>query len=165
MSPMPPVRFASLESPIGRLWLTGTDAGLRTIQRGEHPDLEGTPDPDALAGAVTQVEAYFDGRLRAFSIGLDLSGKPPFDVDVWHAAMGIPYGATVSYGELAAAAGSPRAARAVGGAMRRCALFPVVPCHRVIHADGSIRGWGGDLDVKRWLLNLERGMLVGPPGG
>jgi methylated-DNA-[protein]-cysteine S-methyltransferase len=79
----------------------------------------------------------------------------PFHVAVYRAAMAIPYGATAAYGDVAAEVGSPRAARAVGRAMAVCPLFPVVPCHRVIHADGSIGGWGPDLWVKRWLLRHE----------
>ena len=85
-----------------------------------------------------------------------LAGWPAFDAAVYAAATAIPYGETASYGEVAAAAGSPRAARAAGGAMSRCPVFPVVPCHRVIHADGSIGGWGSELWLKRWFLDHER---------
>ena len=113
-----------------------------------------------MAPAIAELEAYFAGRLRDFSLPLDLRGAGAFDAAVWTAARQIPYGETASYGELAAMAGHPGAARAAGGSMSRCPLFPVVPCHRVIHADGSIRGWGGDLWIKRWLLDLER-----EPGG
>jgi methylated-DNA-[protein]-cysteine S-methyltransferase len=115
-----------------------------------------TLDPPAAAHVIAELEAYFAGRLRTFSIPLDLRGAGAFDAAVWTAARQIPYGETVSYGELAAMAGYPRTARAAGGSMARCPLFPVVPCHRVIHADGSIRGWGGDLWIKRFLLDLER---------
>ena len=101
--------------------------------------------------------AYFDGAPRTFAPALDLRGAGPFDAAVWTAARQIPYGETVSYGELAAMAGYPRAARAAGNAMARCPFSPVVPCHRVIHADGSIGGWGADTWVKRWLLDHERG--------
>ncbi len=110
-----------------------------------------------MAPAIAELETYFAGRLRAFSLPLDLRDAGAFDAAVWTAAGQIPYGETVSYGELAAMSGYPRAARAVGGSMSRCPLFPVVPCHRVIHADGSIRGWGSDPWIKRWLLDLEQG--------
>jgi methylated-DNA-[protein]-cysteine S-methyltransferase len=110
-----------------------------------------------VAPAIAELKAYFAGRLRDFSLSLDLRGAGAFDAAVWAAARRIRYGETVSYGELAVMAGHPLAARAVGGSMSRCPLAPVVPCHRVIHADGSIRGWGSDLWIKRRLLDLERG--------
>jgi methylated-DNA-[protein]-cysteine S-methyltransferase len=148
-------RIAVLETPIGRLWLEATSVGLRSITRAEQPDLAGRLDPDALAEPLEQLDEYFSGRRRAFRLALDLSGRTAFDTAVWHAAIAIPYGRTTSYRDLAAIVGSPRAARAVGGAMSRCPLTPVVPCHRVIHADGSIGGWGSDTSVKRWYLRHE----------
>jgi O-6-methylguanine DNA methyltransferase len=145
-----------------------TDTGVLAIARGDDPDLllreverrrrgaAVTLDLGPVAIVLAQLAAYFDGTLRDFNLQLDFRGAPAFDVAAWDAARGIPYGATASYGDLATAVGSPRGARAVGGAMHRCPVAPVVPCHRVIHADGSIRGWGTDLWVKRWLLNHER---------
>jgi methylated-DNA-[protein]-cysteine S-methyltransferase len=157
--------FASLETPIGRLWLSGTDAGLLLITRSDGPDplfaalaarrLEPVADSSALATPLRQLDAYFRGALRSFDVRLDLRDVATFDAAAYHAAMRILYGETASYGEVAGMAGSPRAARAVGRAMARCPLFPIVPCHRVIHADGSIQGWGPDLWVKRWLLAHE----------
>ncbi len=146
-----------METPIGRLWVAVSTHGLVSISRGDLPeDGNATLDPPAVAPAIAELEAYFAGRRRTFSMQLDLRDAGSFDAGVWQAALHIPYGETVSYGELAAMAGHPGAARAAGGSMSRCPLFPVVPCHRVIHADGSIRGWGGELWIKRWLLNLER---------
>jgi methylated-DNA-[protein]-cysteine S-methyltransferase len=109
---------------------------------------------------VEALAAYFAGRSRELDLPLDLTATRAFDADVYAAARAIPYGATVSYGELALLAGHPGAARAVGGAMARCPFSPVVPCHRVIHADGGIGGWGSETWVKRWLLELE-GAAVG----
>jgi methylated-DNA-[protein]-cysteine S-methyltransferase len=151
------ITFAPMESPIGRLWVAVSPRGLVSITRGDLPEF-GEPmiDPPAVAPAIAELAAYFEGRLRRFSLRLDLRGAGAFDAAVWTAARQIPYGETASYGELAALAGRPGAARAAGGSMSRCPLFPVVPCHRVIHADGSIRGWGGDLWIKSWLLDLER---------
>ena len=141
------------------MWAAVSPHGLVAISRGDSPDpdLDGprVMDPVAAGAAISELEAYFAGRLRTFSTPLDLRGAGPFDIAVWTAARQIPYGETVSYGELAAMAGFPRAARAVGNAMGRCPFSPVVPCHRVIHADGSIGGWGADAWIKRWLLDLE----------
>jgi len=169
---MPPIpdrtaSFAALDTPIGRLWLSGSDVGLLIITRADGPESllaeldrrrwGAVVDQDAIAAARHQLEAYFAGSLRAFSVSLDMRELAAFDAAVYRATLSVPHGETASYGEVAAMAGSPRAARAVGNAMARCPLFPVVPCHRVIHADGSIRGWGPDPWVKRWLLDHERG--------
>lgn len=159
-----PLFHAPLESPIGRLWVAVSSRGLVSVTRGQDPDpdVQGRIlDPDAVAPALAELEAYFAGHLRSFEILLDLAGARTFNAAVWRAARQIPYGETVSYGELAAMAGYPRAARAAGNAMARCPFFPVVPCHRVIYANGSIGGWGADTWVKRWLLDLERGASIG----
>jgi methylated-DNA-[protein]-cysteine S-methyltransferase len=151
------VFHAPMDSPIGRLWVAVSPRGLVSITRGDLPeDDRAMVDPPAVATAITQLEAFFAGRLRDFSLRLDLRGARAFDAAVWTATRQIPYGETVSYGELAAMAGHPGAARAAGNAMARCPLSPVVPCHRVVHADGSIGGWGRETWVKRWLLDLER---------
>jgi methylated-DNA-[protein]-cysteine S-methyltransferase len=147
---------AWLETPIGQLWVTVSSAGLVEIARGSAPPADAVLDPEATAEVIGQLEAYFAGRLGTFTIPLDLADASPFDVQVWTAARTIPHGETASYGELALMAGHPGAARAVGGSMARCPVSPVVPCHRVIHADGSLGGWGSETWVKRWLLNLER---------
>ena len=145
--------------------MAASSDGLVSISRGDSPDADGTGspplDPEALAPILEELRAFFEGRRRTFSLALDLRGAGPFDAAVWTAACRIPYGETVSYGELAAMAGYPRAARAAGNAMARCPFSPVVPCHRVIHADGSIGGWGADTWVKRWLLELEGGAGIG----
>jgi methylated-DNA-[protein]-cysteine S-methyltransferase len=154
-----------MDCPIGRLWVAVSPRGLISISRGEvpDPDPDGPPalDPDAAAPAIAELVSYFAGGLRSFSIPLDLRRAGAFDSAVWQAARRIPYGETASYGELAAMAGYSGAARAAGGSMARCPFSPVVPCHRVIHADGSIGGWGSDLWIKRWLLDLERSGPVG----
>jgi methylated-DNA-[protein]-cysteine S-methyltransferase len=155
-----PISHAPVESPVGRLWVAVSPRGLVSVTRGEDPDPDTGGrilDPDAVAPALAELEAYFAGDLQTFTIPLDLGGAGRFDAAAWTAARQVPYGETVSYGELAAMAGHPGAARAAGNAMARCPLSPVVPCHRVIHADGSIGGWGADTWVKRWLLDLEQG--------
>jgi methylated-DNA-[protein]-cysteine S-methyltransferase len=166
--PVPPViTYAPLDGPMGRLWLAASCAGLLAVVHADGADAlfreiarrrpsETRLDPDALAEPMRQLQSYLAGVRRRFDLPLDLGDVSPFDAAVYRAAIEIRYGETASYGELAARVGSPRAARAVGGAMSRCLLSPVVPCHRVIYADGSIRGWGPDPGVKRWLHDLER---------
>jgi methylated-DNA-[protein]-cysteine S-methyltransferase len=161
----PPISLAPLDTPIGRLWVSASTFGLVSISRGNDPEGEAAGwqvvDPEALAAILGELRAYFEGRSRGFATPLDLRTAGPFDAAVWEAARTIPYGETVSYGELAAMAGHPRAARGAGNAMARCPFSPVVPCHRVIHADGSVGGWGSDTWVKRWLLDHERGAGIG----
>jgi len=166
------VGYALVETPIGRHWVAGTGVGVLAIARGDDPDLLlrevarrrrgaiASLDPGPVANAVGQLAAYFAGNLREFDLALDLRTAPAFDVAVWGVAQLVPYGATASYGDLANAIGAPRSARAVGGAMHRCPVAPVVPCHRIIHADGAIDGWGADLWVKRWLLDHEQATVA-----
>lgn len=146
---------APLDTPIGRLWAVVSPAGLVAISRGELPPADAALDERACASVLRELEAYVAGTARSFAVELNLDGVTAFDAAVWRAARAIPYGTTVSYGELAMMAGHPGAARAVGGAMARCPFAPVVPCHRVIHADGGIGGWGSETWIKRWLLDLE----------
>jgi methylated-DNA-[protein]-cysteine S-methyltransferase len=157
----PHLHCSPLETPIGDLWICVTDRGLYEISRHAPAESGGVPDARTVARVADQLLDYFTGTSDAFDVELDLSGVGPFDLTVWQAARAIPYGETVSYGELALMAGYPRAARAAGGSMARCRLFPIVPCHRVVHADGSIGGWGGEEWVKRWLIELERGHRQG----
>lgn len=147
---------APLETPIGTMWVAVSGAGLAGITRGEVPPAGAVLDESACASVLGELAGYFAGEAHGFAVELDLASVSTFDADVYAAARTIPYGATVSYGELAIMAGRPGAARAVGGAMARCPFSPVVPCHRVIHADGGIGGWGSETWVKRWLLDLER---------
>ncbi|MBC7834388.1 MAG: methylated-DNA--[protein]-cysteine S-methyltransferase [Phycisphaerales bacterium] len=115
---------------------------------------------DALAA---ELAAYFEQKLSAFTIPLDPRGTP-FDRRVWDELLRIPYGATMSYGQLAAKVGSPGGARAVGRANGRNCIAIVIPCHRVIESTGALRGYGGGLDRKRALLELE-GALAGKGEG
>jgi methylated-DNA-[protein]-cysteine S-methyltransferase len=109
----------------------------------------------------TQLREYFEGRRRSFDVPLEPTGSS-FELAVWTALREIPYGETVSYGELAARIGRPEAARAVGVANARNPIAVIVPCHRVIGADGSLTGYGGGLERKRLLLDLEAGVLALP---
>jgi methylated-DNA-[protein]-cysteine S-methyltransferase len=108
-----------------------------------------------LWAAAAQLDEYFAKTRRVFELALDLRGTP-FQVRAWNALAEVPYGTTVTYGEQARRLGVPRATRAIGGANGSNPLPIVLPCHRVVGADGSLTGYGGGLDVKRWLLTHER---------
>ena len=113
------------------------------------------PSTPLLTEAARQLIAYFAGELNAFDLPLHLEGTA-FRLQCWQALLTIPYGETISYGEQASRIGRPRAARAVGGANHHNPISIVVPCHRVVGADGSLTGYGGGLNKKEWLLNHER---------
>jgi methylated-DNA-[protein]-cysteine S-methyltransferase len=126
----------------------------------------GDPADEPFAAAARQLAAYFAGQLTRFSLPLSPRGTE-FQRQVWAALQEIPYGQTVTYGQLAADLGRPAASRAVGLANGRNPVSIVVPCHRVIGSDGSLTGYGGGLDRKRYLLDLEQGrsLLDLGPGG
>jgi len=111
--------------------------------------------------AARQIAEYFDGKRKSFNLPLVLHGTD-FQAEVWKALQNIPYGETLSYGELAAVIGNPKACRAVGMANNRNPAVIIVPCHRVIGSDGSLTGFGGGLELKRQLLELEQGQAVLP---
>ena len=153
--------YVTVDSPIGRLVLQTDGDSLA----GLYMDVPGRPIPgmnewqeDANAGplpqAVRQLAEYFAGKRREFELPLRLDGTP-FQQRVWRLLTEIPYGETWSYGELAKRIGNPNASRAVGLANGRNPVSIVVPCHRVIGADGSLTGYGGGLPRKRWLLSHE----------
>ncbi len=152
-----------LPSPIGRLLLTATGTGLSGIFMENH---KGGPEPQpawkedfsALRDASSQLERYFQGTLRNFDLALDVQGTE-FQRKVWDALRAIPYGATASYLGLAVAIGSAKAVRAVGAANGRNPISIVVPCHRVVGADGSLTGYGGGIWRKEFLLKHEAKML------
>jgi len=140
------------ESPIGELTLIGGDNGLRALKFG--PGGRGSPaDERALRAAIAALDAYFGGNLVTFELDLDLIGTP-FQQRVWAALAEIPYGQTTTYGSLARELGAAEP-RAIGGAVARTPVPIIVPCHRVIGADGSLTGYGGGLDRKRALLAFE----------
>jgi len=119
----------------------------------------GDPGEQPFAAAASQLKSYFAGQLTEFDLPLAPAGTE-FQRRVWAGLRTIPYGETVSYGELARQLGSPSASRAVGLANGRNPIAIVVPCHRVIGSDGSLTGYGGGLDRKRFLLALERDMRI-----
>ena len=151
-----------LESPLGSLLIAGDESAVRTIRfpegsRSQAPEpgwTKSTPK-GALADAVQQLREYFSGTRRDFDLPLAPAGTA-FQKSVWRTLSEIPYGETISYIELARRIGKPKASRAVGQANGRNPLPIVIPCHRVIAADGSLGGFGGGLPTKVKLLELER---------
>jgi methylated-DNA-[protein]-cysteine S-methyltransferase len=155
--------YTTIDSPIGELLLVGDGVALHhlAMQGGRRPlrrDPAWTRDDGAFADVTRQLAEYFDGTCHSFDVRLSLGGNP-FEQRVWDALLGIPYGETTSYGEIARQIGSPDAARAVGLANGRNPVAVIVPCHRVIGADGTLTGYGGGLERKRLLLDLEAGVL------
>lgn len=155
--------YRTIDSPIGPLLLTATSRGLSGVfmqdhQGGPAPAPDWAPDEGRLDPAADQLRRYFAGELHEFELALDLQGTP-FQIEVWNALRDIPYGQTRSYGELARAIGRPAAVRAVGLANGCNPVSIIVPCHRVIGSDGSLTGYGGGLDRKKYLLDLEAAVL------
>jgi methylated-DNA-[protein]-cysteine S-methyltransferase len=153
-----------IDSPVGPLTLVASGAGLRAVLwmhemdvrvrvgpvDAEHEDPNGV-----LAAAAEQLGEYFDGRRTEFDLPLDAVGSE-FQRSAWDALCTIPFGETVSYGEQARRLGDQRKARAVGAANGRNPISIIVPCHRVVGADGSLTGFGGGIENKAWLLDHER---------
>lgn len=155
------LRARTLPSPVGTITLAGDDVLTQVCMddQAHAPDRSTwVADPTAFAEAAAQLEAYFAGELTHFDLDMRLEGTE-FQLEVWAALRTIPYGQTRSYGWLARQIGRPGASRAVGAANRRNPIGIIVPCHRVIGADGSLTGYGGGLDRKRVLLELEGALL------
>ena len=151
------------DSPVGPLAARADDRALFELsfvrRRPVQPPTRTSPASEALLDRVErQLNEYFTGARRTFELPLDLQG-PPFHKGVWAALLQIPYGETISYGELARRIGEPEAARAVGAANGANPIAIIVPCHRVIGSDGRLVGYGGGLKRKQILLDLEAGRL------
>jgi methylated-DNA-[protein]-cysteine S-methyltransferase len=155
--------YTTLASPIGELLLLGDGSSLRGLymQEGRKPMALADgwePAADAFADVSAQLAEYFAGERTSFDVTVAMDGTP-FQGRVWRALRDIGYGETVSYGELARRVGSPAAARAVGLANGCNPISVIVPCHRVIGANGTLTGYGGGIERKRVLLELEAGHL------
>jgi methylated-DNA-[protein]-cysteine S-methyltransferase len=153
------VLYATVDSPIGELLLLSDGHALRGLhmvggRRRIALDPGWVPSPTRFAGVQRQLDEYFAGRRTAFDLPLVMEGTP-FQRRVWSALREIPYGETISYGELARRIGRPSAARAVGLANGSNPIAVIVPCHRVIGANGTLTGYGGGIERKRLLLELE----------
>lgn len=162
------VAYRTVDTPVGTLLLAATDVGLvRVAYPSENHDtvLQGLADqisprllqaPGRLDAVATELDEYFTGRRRVFDVALDWRLSHGFrSVVLQHLASDLPYGQTASYGRLAQLAGSPKAVRAVGTACAKNPLPVVVPCHRVVRADGALGGYLGGVEAKRTLLRLE----------
>jgi methylated-DNA-[protein]-cysteine S-methyltransferase len=153
------IHYRTIDSPIGPLALAGRGqllTNLRMVDQTYEPNrADWVPDDRAFPDAVEQLKAYFAGERTDFDLELSLAGSE-FQRRVWQALLTIPYGETRSYGEIAEQIGASGAARAVGLANGRNPIAVIVPCHRVIGASGSLTGYGGGLDRKRTLLEMER---------
>jgi methylated-DNA-[protein]-cysteine S-methyltransferase len=151
--------FATVPSPVGPLVLTKRGnalVGLSMHAQAPDPSSSGfREDPSRLAPEASQIAEYFAGTRTRFDLVLCLEGTP-FQRRVWEALLRIPYGQTISYGELARAVGQPGASRAVGAANGRNPIGIIVPCHRVIAADGSLGGYSAGTARKSWLIDWER---------
>jgi O-6-methylguanine DNA methyltransferase len=164
-------------SPVGPLFMAASDLGLVAVEfdarlpgqqtirpnprdlRAENKGVRFVESVKVMRAYARELEEYFAGKRREFSFALDLRGTD-FQLACWRALLVIPFGETRSYGDIARAVGKPQGFRAVGMANNRNPVAIVVPCHRVIGSDGTLCGYGGGLDVKRKLLELE-GALTG----
>ncbi len=164
--------FDIFDSPVGPLLVAASDHGVLRISyttgRDPQEELESLARvagprvlraPRAVATAHRELDEYFAGRRTSFELSLDLRGLAPFNVTVLHELAQVPFGRTATYGELATRAGRPTAARAVGMVMNRNPIPIVLPCHRIVGADGSLTGYAGGLEVKELLLRLE-GVII-----
>lgn len=171
------LRSITFASPVGPLFLAASERGLVALEfdarlpgqqticpnprdvRAEAKRIQFNESPASMRGYVGELEEYFAGHRRDFAFPLDLRGTD-FQVACWRALLAIPYGETRTYADIARAVGRPQGFRAVGMANNRNPIAIVVPCHRVIASDGTLCGYGGGLDIKRKLLELE-GSLSG----
>ncbi len=156
------MKYTTIESPIGELLLAGDERGLAHLEMSPFSiQNEWQRDDQAFVDIRRQLDEYFAGERRRFDLELALRGSA-FEQAVWRELLEIPYGETTSYGTIARRIGHPDAPRAVGLANGRNPVALIVPCHRVIGADGSLTGYGGGLERKRFLLDLEAGVLALP---
>ncbi len=161
--------YSELDSPVGTLLLLGDGEVLQGVYMDAQKHRPSLPagaerSEPRFAAAREQLRAYFAGRLRRFELALGAAGSP-FQKQVWQALLDIPFGETESYGALARRIGNANASRAVGLANGRNPLGIIVPCHRVVGANGALTGYGGGLERKQWLLAHERRHALAPSAG
>ncbi len=152
--------YDTMSSPVGELLLTASPDGLTGVYlpgEGLAPERDWERDPDRFGECRRQLEEYFAGQRDTFDLPLAAPGTA-FQQQVWNELVDIDFGTTISYSELAQRVGRPNSQRAVGGANGRNPICIVVPCHRVVGANGSLTGYSAGIDAKRWLLEFERGI-------
>jgi len=154
------IYYQYMDSPIGKLLVAGDEKGLHLINFPKNgkpslPESDWTENPKPLQEALLQLDAYFSGKLKTFSLNLCLDVRP-FQKKVLTTLRRVPYGQTISYGKLAEKIGSPKASRAVGQANAKNPIPIVIPCHRVIGSNGKLTGFGGGISIKQALLDLEQ---------
>ena len=171
-SPKSTIHFGKVsDTPIGDIWIACSERGLVAIdwKKSESAFLKKlsrrikTPpenNPRRLTHTDSQLREYLDGERKRFTIAIDWSMMRSFQREALLATFAIPYGHTSTYGEIAMQIGRPRSARAVGRAEATNPMPLVIPCHRVLGSDGKLRGYGGGLDIKKWLLRLEGAVLA-----
>lgn len=153
------MNFCKMNSPLGELYIFEEDNKIVQISTSYTPAKECKEEMyELLSNTVGQLNEYFAGTRKTFSIPLDMRGTE-FQKRVWNALLEIPYGETWSYKQLAEFINNPKAVRAVGGANHNNPIMIIVPCHRVIGSNGSLTGYAGGLDMKEYLLNLERAVI------
>jgi methylated-DNA-[protein]-cysteine S-methyltransferase len=143
-----------ISTPVGILRLTADDDALTGIERVARAAKPETPPNDVLKRTARELTEYFSGQRSRFTVPVKFAGTD-FQERVWKALQRIPFGQTCSYGQIAASIGKSTAVRAVGGACHRNPVMIIVPCHRVVGANGSLTGFGGGLPMKEWLLRHE----------
>lgn len=158
------VYYSEMASPVGRLLLAGTQDALRMLSftigpKARGADAEWVRDEGPFQRVKEELDEYFSGGRREFTVNLAPAGTD-FQLRVWRALRDIPYGTTISYGELARRIGNANGSRAVGLANGANPIAIIVPCHRVIGSTGKLTGFGGGLDIKQRLLDLERGVRL-----
>lgn len=160
--------YSNIESPVGPLTLVSSQQGLMRVTfsaahkltnftstlKKRDPESEWIEDNEKLREVILQLQEYFEGKRKTFSLELDLKGTP-FQIQVWQTLQKVPYGETSTYGEIANRIGSPNASRAVGNACRANPIPIIIPCHRIIGKNGQLTGFAGGLEIKRKLLELE----------
>jgi methylated-DNA-[protein]-cysteine S-methyltransferase len=157
----------TVKAPFGTLTVVASDKGVRfcMFANDAHPksfdglSIRDDPKHPMVKKAIDQLREYFAGTRKKFDLKLDLQGTE-FQVDAWRSLAKVPYGKTASYAEQATSIGRPKAVRAIGGANGRNPVVVILPCHRIIGADGSLTGFGGGLPVKVWLLEHEQKVLA-----
>lgn len=165
-APQPMVRYAEIHTPVGRVWIAATDAGLVRVSFRQSEAAFVTElrrrlraqvvkSPAELAGIVVQLQAYFARTRRTFDLPLDLCITTPFQRRVLMATRAVPPGKVVSYGEIARRIHQPTASRAVGQALNRNPIPIVIPCHRIVSGSGGLGGYAGGLTIKKKLLGIE----------